>query len=187
DMMHEMRLQGREAMVYSALLYLCKNAPWKGSAQELADFSLCGSSDTALRMLDSLQIKGLLTYRATKGGQTQIALSQTQNASKQTQNAEVQTQNAEVSEKESNQRKRIKENKEESECDNSAHTHTREILKDKFIKPNWKEWYGYGKEQGIDYLTCLKSFAYYESVGWAKISNWRATLIYWDLKDKTRR
>ncbi|MCQ2310859.1 MAG: hypothetical protein MJZ64_03810 [Paludibacteraceae bacterium] len=112
DMMRQLGLQGREAIVYSALLYLCKNAPWKGSAQELADFSLCGSSDTALRMLDSLQIKGLLTYRATKGGQTQIALSQ--------------TQNAEVSKRKSNQKENIiKENNEVSVCINAREeTHT---------------------------------------------------------------
>ncbi len=185
-------------LVYTALRYLCRNAPWQGTIRDLAKYSRCGGRMTTLRMLENLQSKGLVQH--TKQGYI-LSQNGTENAQNGTENAQNGTENAQNGtnpKRKSNQKENIKENKEVSECDNSAHTHTQEDLKDNnsvhseqkrsvgTTRPTWQEWYAYGKEQGINYLTCLKSFAYYESVGWAKISNWRATLIYWDLKDKTR-
>ncbi len=61
-----LNLWDREAMVYSALLYLCKAAPYKGSAAELAQFSRIKSKTTTLRMLSNLITKGLIV-RNTEG------------------------------------------------------------------------------------------------------------------------
>ena len=74
-------------MVYSALLYLCKNAPYKGSATDLADFSCCGKKMTTLRMLSSLEKKGLIS-RSTEG----VSLAQNETAAAQNETATAQNE-----------------------------------------------------------------------------------------------
>ena len=54
-------LTGTDAMVYEALVYLCKKSgEWKGSFAALARFSCCGDRHTAMRSLQRLLDKGLV-------------------------------------------------------------------------------------------------------------------------------
>ena len=113
--MDDLGLWGREAMVFSTLLYLCKNAPWVGSAEELAYKSVCGGSDTALRMLKKLQHKGLIIADISRTITAQIASNSTQNASNS-------TQIASKSKRKSNQ----KENNNKRNYNSVGITHTHE-------------------------------------------------------------
>jgi len=79
DTCDQLHLYGREAMVYCALIYLCKKAPYTGSATELANFSHCGKSTTALRMLWSLEKKGLISRGSDGIKVLQIAANPLQN------------------------------------------------------------------------------------------------------------
>ncbi|MCQ2310332.1 MAG: hypothetical protein MJZ64_01085 [Paludibacteraceae bacterium] len=118
DMMHEMRLQGREAMVYSALLYLCKNAPYTGSLSELGNFSCCGNKMTTLRMLLALERKGLIS-------RDKDGIKVSQNVTIASQNVTAASQNVTISKRKSNQKENIKENNEVSVCINAREeTHT---------------------------------------------------------------
>ena len=119
DMMDDLGLWGREAMVFSALLYLCKNAPWKGTYTELAKISRCGNRDTALRMLERLQQRGLI-YITDDG----ICIAQT--AHQDTQTAHINAQTAQISKRKSNQKEN--NNKYNEVSVNSAHAHEEEFL-----------------------------------------------------------
>ncbi|MCQ2343151.1 MAG: hypothetical protein MJZ75_06680 [Paludibacteraceae bacterium] len=126
DILDRVGLAGAEAMVYSALLYLCKNQPWTGSAQELAAFSRCGERTTALRMLHILDKKGLIYATFIKGGITQIALVPMQNAEVPMQIAEVPMQNAEVSKEKRTKKENYINNNEVSVS--NAHAHEKDYL-----------------------------------------------------------
>ena len=113
DMMHGLGLQGAEAQVFCTLLYLCKNASWKGSLRELAYISVCGDKTTALRMRNKLQRKGLISV-------TKEGISLVQNATIAVQNATSLVQNATISKRKSNQKENINNNNEVSVS--NAHT-----------------------------------------------------------------
>jgi len=108
DTCDQLHLFGREAMVYCALIYLCKRAPYTGSATELADFSHCGKKMTALRMLSSLQKKSLI--RITTDG---ISLAQTEPSSAQ--NETVSAQSETISKEKRTKKENIIKEKKESE------------------------------------------------------------------------
>ena len=72
-------LTGTDAMVYEALVYLCKKTgEWKGSFAALARFSCCGDKTTAFRSLQRLLERGIVLQNAT--GALQIATETVQNA-----------------------------------------------------------------------------------------------------------
>lgn len=54
-----------------------------------------------------------------------------------------------------------------------------------FIPPTWNEWWAFAKEKQMGQFEAQKSFSYYEMRGWKDISNWKAALVYWDMKNKT--
>lgn len=123
--MDDLGLWGREAMVFSALLYLCKNAPWKGTYTELAKNSRCGNRDTALRMLERLQQRGLI-YITGDG----ICIAQT--AHQDTQTAHINAQTAQISKRKSNQKEN--NNKRNYNSVGIAHAHEEE-----FLFPNFED------------------------------------------------
>ncbi|MCQ2341805.1 MAG: helix-turn-helix domain-containing protein [Paludibacteraceae bacterium] len=178
-----LNLWGREAMVYSALLYLCKAAPYKGSATELANFSRCGDSTTALRMLWSLEEKGLISRTKEGISILQNAEETLQNAVQPLQNAAVSVQNAAILRERT--KENIKENNKESVGDNM---HTRTLVFDKnkiFEPPIWKDWEAFAREHKIELLVYQKAWCYYMMRGWKDVQDWKAALMYWDLKNKT--
>jgi len=72
-------LTGTDAMVFEALVYLCRErGSWKGSYSELAGFSCCGDATTAMRVLKRLIDRGLVLQNA--AGVLQIAAETLQNA-----------------------------------------------------------------------------------------------------------
>ncbi|MCQ2340861.1 MAG: MarR family transcriptional regulator [Paludibacteraceae bacterium] len=178
-----LHLHGSEAMVYSALLYLCKNTPYTGSATELADFSCCGTKYTALRMLDRLEEKGLIIKSADGISLVQNATASVQNATASVQNATASVQNATILRERT--KENIKENNKESVGDN---THTRTLVFDKnkiFEPPIWKDWEAFAREHKIELLVYQKAWCYYMMRGWKDVQDWKAALMYWDLKNKT--
>jgi len=178
DTCDRLHLYGREAMVYCALIYLCKKAPYTGSATELADFSHCGTKRTTLRMLSSLIGKGLILKSADG-----IVLGQ--NVSDSGQNVTPSGQNVPISkEKRTKKENIIKENK-ESESFNTSPAPAKMFKKDDFIPPTWNEWWAFAKEKQMGQFEAQKSFSYYEMRGWRDVFNWKAALVYWDLKNKT--
>ena len=72
-------LTGTDAMVYEALVYLCKKTgEWKGSFAALARFSCCGDRTTAVRAFGRLLSRGIIVQNAQ--GSVQIAHETVQNA-----------------------------------------------------------------------------------------------------------
>ena len=131
DICNTLDLWGREAMVYSALLYLCKAAPYKGSLAELGSFSRCGNKMTTLRMLLSLEKKGLIS-REIEG------IKVSQNVTAASQNVTEASHNVTISKEKRTKKENIIKENEESVCDN---THTRTLVFDKnkiFEPPLWK-------------------------------------------------
>ncbi len=183
DICNTLDLWGREAMVYSALLYLCKAAPYKGTATELANFSRCGTYMTALRMLDILEEKGLIVRGAEGISIAQNVDNDTQNVDNDTQIVDSNTQIVQILRERT--KENIKENNKESVGDN---THTRTLVFDKnkiFEPPIWKDWETFAREHKIELLVYQKAWCYYMMRGWKDVQDWKAALMYWDLKNKT--
>ena len=185
DICNTLDLWGREAMVYSALLYLCKAAPYKGTITELSNFSRCGNWDTTLRMLNSLIAKGYVV-RSEKGLIIpQFTESHPQNTETNPQNTESHPQNTEISKEKRTKKENIIKENEESVCDN---THARTLVFDKnkiFEPPLWKDWEAFAREHKIELLVYQKAWCYYMMRGWRDVLDWKAALMYWDLKNKT--
>ncbi len=77
-------LTGTDAMVFEALVYLCKNSgEWKGSYSELARFSCCGGKMTASRCLQRLIDRGLASQNETGAYQIETEKSQNDTNSKE--------------------------------------------------------------------------------------------------------
>jgi len=124
DTLDRSNLFGREAMVYSALMYLCKNAPYIGTPTELANFSRCGSYKTAERILTSLSEKGLINIQSDEDNNKHITLNG-QNVQEDGQNVQTNGQNVQKSkEKEKNQKNKERKINENSMCIKEAQTHT---------------------------------------------------------------
>ncbi len=74
-------LTGTDAMVFEALVYLCKNSgEWKGSYIELARFSCCGDRLTAMRSVKRLADSGIIVQN--EQGIVQIERENVQNDTK---------------------------------------------------------------------------------------------------------
>jgi len=81
-------LQGNELLVYAALRALCANPShsWKGSNQELANESHCGSRQTAKRSVTALIRRGLVTVTSNCFTIVQIGRDDVQNGRENVQN-----------------------------------------------------------------------------------------------------
>ncbi|MCQ2341663.1 MAG: hypothetical protein MJZ48_04345 [Paludibacteraceae bacterium] len=183
DICNTLDLWGREAMVYSALLYLCKAAPYKGSLAELGSFSRCGNKVTTLRMLLSLEKKGLISREIEGIKVLQYETAVFQNETAALHNITETLHNETILRERT--KENIKENNKESVGDN---THTRTLVFDKnkiFEPPIWKDWEAFAREHKIELLVYQKAWCYYMMRGWKDVQDWKAALMYWDLKNKT--
>ena len=92
-------LTGTDAMVFEALVFLCKKTgSWKGSAQKLADFSCCGDKVTAWRIVKHLVSLGIVLQNET--GALQI---ETKSLQYETNSKEERTKEENIKPKISNQ------------------------------------------------------------------------------------
>lgn len=89
-------------MIYELLYAACRSGSWKGSYQDLAELSCCGSKATALRGVAELEKKGLITKD--ENGYRINAVEVVQNETVAVQNETVSVQN------ETNLKERSKEN-----------------------------------------------------------------------------
>ena len=77
-------LTGTDAMVFEALVYLCRSTgEWKGSYTTLARFSCCGGKMTASRCLQRLIDRGLASQNETGAYQIETEKSQNDTKSKE--------------------------------------------------------------------------------------------------------
>lgn len=98
-----LNLEGAELLVFSALSYLASNKPWKGSMEELAKMSRCGSLWTAQRAVKSLILKGYIS-------RDEQGLCVVQNAQNDVQNAQDSVQNAQIPKRKEPKEKYINNN-----------------------------------------------------------------------------
>lgn len=52
--------------------------------------------------------------------------------------------------------------------------------------PTLEQIKAYARAKNLNSVNCDKFYSYYGGVGWHKISDWRAQLRYWDIKDQVR-
>lgn len=124
--MEQIGLEGREMLVYTALRYLCRNAPWQGTIQDLAKYSRCGGRITAKRKLDSLLARGYI--QKTENGYICV-----QNEHSNVQNEHLNVQNEQNPKRKSNQKENIKENNEVTGYIAREKTHPTASPKDNLI------------------------------------------------------
>lgn len=189
----QLDLWGNEALVFEYLASLYYHGQlWKGSMKKLGEESRVGSIQTVSRVIDKLAQQGLVEKCGTTISLIKqevldlIGNKQFQNGNNNVQNGSKNFQNGNlVQEKEKKQKK--KENMKEKESENN-NTHTRTLVFDKnkiFEPPVWKDWFQFGQDNDIPYVTCKKAWCFYMMRGWKDVRNWKAALMYWDLKDKT--
>ena len=87
DIAKQLDLVGTDAMVYFTICYLARKRAWKGSSYKLANYSRCGSADTAGRALCRLIERGLIMATIDGYIVPQNAAVIPQNAAKVPQNA----------------------------------------------------------------------------------------------------
>lgn len=196
-------LWGSDALVfeYIATLYYYGHS-WTGTMEKLGFESRCGSKQTTKRAIlhliqvglliqnnntieiASQELKDLIGTKTAQNGTFSY-----QNETQQFQNGTQQFQNGTNSQKESNQRKIIKDNIKECESiNNSNNTFSPSpkslINLNSFNPPTWDEWQEYALFKRIDYCVYAKAYSYFCSRGWQKVTNWKAALVYWDLDNK---
>ena len=165
DLTERLGLYGTEAMVFSALQYLCRSGEWKGSYSELAKWAGLASKQEAHYVFNKLVKKGISTSNILTKSSNIFTLS-----------SKITPKSKEERTKEENINKYNK-----GGCgSNNDRPHTRETP----TPPTYEEFYNFGISKDISISTIIKAWSYYSIHDWDNVKNWKAALYYWDLKNK---
>jgi len=179
----QLGLKGNVLLCYTALRALCSNPSqtWRGSIADLYKRSGTTSEDATDRAVDKLFEMHLICKVDKRYSIPQYT---EENAEQIPQNGEKFAQNAGNKESTKEYNKLFNN----SERENQRETHAPTLVFDKnkiFNPPYWNEWEAFGKKEKIPLMVYKKAWCFYMMRGWEGVREWKAALLYWDLKDKT--